>query len=80
MASVNHIEPRLTVLDRKVLRAVQRPQRIRAVAEEVNERRPGWDIIADKDVLEILNGLEALGYVEKRSGGWWLTTTKGRIE
>lgn len=78
-ASVNSLAPSLTPLDRKVLAAIQKPRRIRAVAEMVNDRRPGWDTISDRDVREILNGLAQLGYAKQRGGGWWHRTDRGRL-
>lgn len=69
----------LTDLDRKVLAAVQQPGRIRAVAERVNDRRPGWDTISDRDVREILDGLRLLGYVKQGRGGWYHRTDRGRL-
>ena len=72
-------EPVLTQLDAKVLAAVQKPARIREVAERVNDRRPGWDTISDRDVREILNGLRHLGYVKQGRGGWWHRTERGRL-
>ena len=67
----------VTPLGRRALQAVQKAKRIRAIAEDVNDGRPGWDTISDADVRGLLEELQARGYVQQTRGGWWLRTERG---
>lgn len=69
----------LSPVDLCVLAAVQKPARIRAVAELVNDGRPGWDTISDADVRALLAGLVDRRYVTQKAGGWWHRTHRGRL-
>ena len=67
----------LTPLGRRALQAVQQANRLRMVAEDVNDGRPGWDTISDADVRGLLEELQARGYVQQTRGGRWLRTERG---
>ena len=67
----------LTPLGRRALQAVQQAKRLRMVAENVNDGRPGWDTISDADVRGLLEELQARGLVQQTRGGWWLRTERG---
>lgn len=64
-------------IEQRILVAVDRPRRLRAIAEDVNEGRVGWDTISDRDIAEALVDLHRRGYVIQRAGGWWQRTTRG---
>ena len=67
----------VTPLGRRALQAVQKAKRIRAIAEDVNDGRPGWDTISDADVRGLLEELQARGYVQQTRGGFWLRAERG---
>lgn len=71
------IAPTLTVLDRKVLLAVPRyrSSRAREVIAKVARLR-SLSPREEREVREILRGLEHFGYVA-HNNGWWQRTSHG---
>lgn len=66
-------------IERRTLAAVQRPARLREIAEDVNDGRVGWDTISDIDVAKILMNLRRRGLVRGLEQGYWQATGQGRI-
>lgn len=65
-------------IERRTLAAVQRPARLRDIAEDVNDGRPGWDTISDLDVAKVLGDLQRRGLVERNQAAYWQATELGR--
>lgn len=61
---------RMVTISDRVLQAVQKPRRLRDVAEDVNDGRVGWDALSDRDVTKVLEQLRDEGLVQQR-GAWW---------
>jgi DNA-binding Lrp family transcriptional regulator len=70
------LTPNLTPLDRRVLEAVQVQPRhgTVAVAARLNRGKGPWEKTPEQTVHEILRGLEHLGLVKRKAGGWWVAT------
>lgn len=58
-------------IERRALEAVRQPRRLRDIAEYVNENRPGWDIVSDRDVAELLVDLHRRGLIRQVEAGYW---------
>lgn len=68
--------PELTSIDRRVLAAVRKPAQVGMAWVRVNEGRAHWHSawLRRDEVEGILRGLEHLGYVRRKRGGWWQAT------
>jgi len=61
----------LSILERAVLAAVQKPGRLGAVAGRVNENIPSLLAVTERGVAKILCDLHERGLVTQGRGGWW---------
>jgi hypothetical protein len=72
------LTPNLTPLDRRVLEAVRRPARAASVTWGIyGASRQEFDRVDPArldEVVAILRGLEHLGLVKRKAGGWWVAT------
>lgn len=79
------LTPDLTPLDRRVLEAVQTPMQPFYIASGLVRPPSGGDAaVWDRyfaaverqkpEVVAILRGLEHLGLVKRKAGGWWVAT------
>jgi hypothetical protein len=71
------LSPALTKFDERVLAEVPegRGARVRRIVEEVRchyQRHTWatWEIPSRDDIIGVLRGLEHLGYIHQRNGGW----------
>jgi hypothetical protein len=67
------LKPQLTALDKLVREGVAYgPRQVGPLAEHLRERYPSMmRYVSVGDVEQILHGLERMGFVERRGGGWW---------
>lgn len=66
-------------IEQRTLAATQQPHRLRAIAESVNEGRPGWDVLSDLEVAAVLGELHRRGLVERIELAYWHATGQGRL-
>jgi hypothetical protein len=64
-------------VERMTLAAVQKPGRLWAITEDVNDDRP--ERISDREVASILCELHRKGLVVLHRAGYWLATERGRL-
>jgi hypothetical protein len=66
-------------IEQRTLAATQQPHRLRAIAESVNEGRPGWDVLSDLEVAGVLAELHRRGLVERIEMAYWQAIGRGRL-